>query len=103
MTGTTGGFTGSGQEDFGRRSPRPPSNVRSSILFSGLKGSDGHGDSGCEASVVPNYLLVDPQAPSLSFSLESIQQKRRDAFPMDALVLQLAQALLKYPVMELRI
>ena len=50
-----------------------PSNVRSSILFSGLKGSEGHGDSGCEASVVPNYLLVNPQALSLGFSLESIQ------------------------------
>jgi hypothetical protein len=104
MTGATGGFRASGREDLvGRRSLRLPSRFHISVSFSGLKGSEGHGDPCCEASVVPNYLLVDPQALSLGFSLESIQQKRRDAFPVNALVLQLAQALLKYPVMELRI
>ncbi len=60
--------------------------VRSSVSFSGLEGSEGHRDSGCEASVVPDYVFVDPQALPLSFSLEAVQQKWRDVFPSYTLV-----------------
>jgi hypothetical protein len=90
MTGLTGGFRASGREDFDRRSLRLSSKFRGAISCSGLEGSERHGDSGCEASVVPDYMLVNPKALSLGFSLESFQKKRRDAFPANALMLQLA-------------
>ena len=90
MTGLTGGFRLSGREDFDRRSLRLLSKSCGAIPFFGLEGSEGHGDSGCEASVVPYYMLVNPKALSLGFSLESFQKKRRDAFPVNALMLQLA-------------
>ena len=65
----TGGFRASGREDFDSRSLRLLSKFRGAISFFGLEGSEGHGDSGCEASVVPDYMLVNPKALSLGFSL----------------------------------
>ena len=90
MTGLTGGSRLSGREDFDRRSLRLLSKFCGAIPFFGLEGSEGHGDSGCEASVVPDYMLVNLKALSLGFSLESFQKKRRNAFPANALMLQLA-------------
>src|SRR5215204_90763 len=90
MTGLTGGLRLSGREDFDRRSLQLLSKFCGAIPFFGLEGSEGHGDSGCEASVVPDYMLVNPKALSLGFSLESLQKRRGDAFRANALRLERA-------------
>ena len=68
-----------------------------------MEGGECCSNSGRKTRVVPDYLLVDPQAVSLGFSMKVIQQERGNGLPVDVTALQLILTRFEHLIVEGRI